>query len=75
MPNEIKKTYAYHKPSADGVAKIQQIRQAFSDFHAQLEGILAGSRESSLVYTNLETAAMWATKSVVLNDPGSEVLP
>lgn len=75
MSNEIKKTYAYHKPSAEGIAKIQEIRQAFSDFHTQLEGILTGSRESSLVYTNLETAAMWATKSVVLNDANSEVLP
>ena len=33
----MKKTYAYHKPSAQGIDKIGKLRQAFSDLHDQIE--------------------------------------
>ena len=33
------------------------------------------SRERSIALTEIETAAMWAVKSVVFNDPASEVAP
>lgn len=69
----IKKTYNYHKPSEDGLAKITQLREAFSNLNELIESICPNSRERAITITNLETAAMWAIKSVVFNDPKSEV--
>lgn len=69
----MKKTYAYHRPSADGLSKITQLREAFSSLHDVIEAIAPISRERSVALTNLETTAMWAIKAVVCNDPESEV--
>ena len=69
----MKKTYAYHKPSEDGLARITALRNAFSMLHDQIEAIVPHSRERSIALTELETAAMWAIKAVVCNDPKSEV--
>jgi hypothetical protein len=69
----MKKTYAYHKPSVDGLTKISVLRQAFSKLHDLIEETAPNSRERSVALTNLETTAMWAIKAVVCNDPESEV--
>ena len=69
----MEKTYAYHKPSDDGIDKIAQLREAFSELHTLIERIAPSSRERSVALTNLETSAMWAIKAVVHNDPKSEV--
>lgn len=69
----MKKTYAYHKPSQEGLDKITTLRKAFSDLHDLIEGTAPQSREKSVALTNLETTAMWAIKAVVCNDPKSEV--
>lgn len=71
--NEIKKTFAYHKPSADGLDKIKVLRQAFSGLHNLIVETAPNSREKSVALTELETTAMWAIKAVVCNDPESEV--
>lgn len=71
----MKKTYAYHKPSAAGIDKIAALREAFSTLHDQIEALSPKSREQSVALTNLETTAMWAIKAVVCNDPESEVAP
>jgi hypothetical protein len=65
------KTYAYHKPSAEGIDKIATLRKAFSDLHDLIEANAPVSREKSVAFTNLETTAMWAIKAVVCNDPES----
>lgn len=67
----MKKTFAYHKPSEDGLAKITTLRKAFSDLHDIIEATAPNSREKSVALTNLETTAMWAIKAVVCNDSGS----
>ncbi len=67
----MEKTYMYHKPSADGVAKVQDLRKAFSDLHDLIVKTTPKSREQSVALTNLETTAMWAIKAVVVNDPES----
>lgn len=69
----MKKTYAYHKPSDTGIAKIRKIREAFSQLHDLIEAECPNSREKSVALTQLETTAMWTIKSVVCNDPQSEV--
>lgn len=70
---ELKKTYAYHKPSAAGLSKIALLRRAFSELHESIEALAPKSREKSVAFTELETAAMWAIKAVVCNDPESTV--
>jgi hypothetical protein len=70
---EIKKTYAYHKPSKAGLANISVLRKAFSALHDTIEQLCPTSREKSVALTNLETTAMWAIKAVVCNDPESKV--
>lgn len=69
----MKKTFAYHKPGNDGIVKITTIREAFSTLSDLIESTCPASREKSVALTNLETTAMWAIKSVVCNDPESEV--
>lgn len=68
----MKKTYAYHKPSQDGLDKIRGLREAFSVLHDLIEATAPNSREKSVALTHLETTAMWAIKAVVCNDPQSE---
>jgi len=69
----IDKPYAYHKPSPDGLAKINKLREHFSEGERLIKEICPQSRHQSIALTNNETTAMWAIKAVVFNDPDSEV--
>ncbi len=69
----VSKKFAYHKPSAQGIDQIARVRQAASLFEDELTRACPPSRELSVAITHLETVVMWATKSVVVNDPASEV--
>jgi hypothetical protein len=69
------KSYAHHKPSDEAVEKIRMLRQAFSDLDDLITSTAPASRERSVAITNLETAAMWAIKSIVVNDPESVAAP
>ncbi|NJL70205.1 MAG: hypothetical protein HC888_00725 [Candidatus Competibacteraceae bacterium] len=65
------KTYTYHTPSAESLVKIRKIRKMFSDLHQEILASAVDSRERSAAFTQLETAAMWANKAIVMNNPGS----
>ena len=67
----MEKTYAYHKPSTDGLAKITTLRELFSSVSGSIKELAPESRERSVALTNLEQTAMWAIKAIVCNDPGS----
>ena len=69
----IDKRFAYHKPSPTGLEAITKLRESFSAVKEFIEVWCPQSREKSVALTELETAAMWAIKSVVSNDPDSEV--
>lgn len=69
----IDKPFAYHIPSASGLEAINALRHVFSDLKHVIEAHCPPSRERSVALTELETSAMWAIKSVVFNDPASEV--
>jgi len=69
----IDKPYAYHKPSPVGLDKINKLRAHFSEGERLMREICPESRQLSVALTNNETTAMWAIKSVVFNDPKSEV--
>lgn len=74
MPKDlIDKPYAYHKPSDDGMTKINKLRAHFSEGARLINEICPNSRERSVAITNNEQTAMWAIKSVVFNDPDSVV--
>jgi len=69
----IDKPYAYHKPSNEGLDKINRLREHFSAGERLIREICPESRHRSVALTENETTAMWAIKSVVFNDPKSEV--
>lgn len=71
----IDKPYAYHKPSDDGMNKINRLREVYSEVQRVIDEVCPNSRQKSVAITELETSAMWAIKSVVFNDPTSEVAP
>ena len=67
----IDKPYAYHVPSSDGLDRITQLREAFTNLERLIDNVCPASRHKSVAITNLETTAMWAIKAVVFNDPTS----
>lgn len=69
----IDKPYAYHKPSTEGLSKINRLREAFSFVAKEIHECCPDSRQKSIAITNNEQTAIWAIKSVVFNDPKSEV--
>jgi len=69
----IDKPYAYHKPSSEGLEKINKLREHFSEGERLIKEICGTNRQSSVAITNNEQTAMWAIKAVVFNDPKSEV--
>lgn len=69
----IDKPYAYHKPSSRGLEAITRLRELFSQVDQIIKGVCPNSRERAIAITNNEQTAMWAIKSVVFNDPDSEV--
>jgi hypothetical protein len=69
----IAKTFAHHAPTAAALEKIRVLRAAYSTLKTAIETAAPASRERSVALTELETSAMWAIKSVVLNDPESVV--
>ena len=69
----INKTFAYHKPSAEGLKRITNLRIRFSQVEDTVKLMCPDSRSRSIALTELETAAMWAIKSVVFNDKDSVI--
>lgn len=69
----MEKTFAHHTPTELAVAKIRQLRGQYSDLKEAIEEFCPASRERSVALTELETSAMWAIKSIVVNDPESQV--
>lgn len=69
--NLIDKPYAYHRPSDDGLMKINRLRAHYSEGERLIRELCSESRQRSIAITHNEEAAMWAIKSVVFNDPKS----
>ena len=69
----MRKTYAHHTPSVEGLMTIRKLREAFDNLQGLIENSTVSSRERACALTNLETTAMWAIKAVVFNDPKSVV--
>lgn len=67
----IDKPYAYHKPTDNGLAKINKLREMYSEMERTINEVCPASRQKSVAITELETSAMRAIKAVVFNDPES----
>jgi len=72
----IDKPYAYHKPSEQGLSKINRLREHFSEGERLIRELCVDAdgkptRQQSIAITNNEQTAMWAIKAVVFNDPQS----
>lgn len=70
----VDKPFAYHRPSDEGLTAITTLREAYSELLYLISETCPASRHKSVAITELETSAMWAIKSVVFNDPESEVV-
>lgn len=51
-------------PSEDDKNKIEEVREAFRQLEEVIEKNIGHSRYGALAITSLETAAMWAMKSI-----------
>jgi hypothetical protein len=69
----IDKPFAYHKPSVNGLRRITELREVFSSVERTIQEVCPDGRQKAVAITQLETAAMWAIKAVVFNDPDSIV--
>ena len=67
------KSFIYHRPAPEAVGRITELRRAFSDLAEKIEALVPESRERSVSITTLETAQMWVTKAIVINDRDSFV--
>lgn len=67
----IRKTYLNHTPDQSALERIGALRVAFSKLEDLIEISARSCRERSEAVTHLQSAAMWAVKAIVLNDPGS----
>lgn len=63
--------YAYHRPTDEQQQTMEALRQAFSDLHDDIERLGPSCRYRSLALTELETAAFWTNKAVVLGAKGN----
>ena len=57
----------YHELSGDKEEIVKLLRWTFSEIYNCLDTLLDTNRESSLAYTKLEEAQMWAIKSITHN--------
>lgn len=64
--------FQWMKPNEEGQLRIESVRAAFMTLEKDLRNILPWSRETSLVWTNLEQACMWATKSLCLSNVNTD---
>lgn len=64
--------FQHFVPNEERIPAIQEVRGAFRRLQIYLEQYCPPSRELSVAITNLETSAMWAIKSIVIQDAKQE---
>lgn len=71
--SKINKRFANHTPSPEYLAKIRHLREKFTELENLIEDYGGATREKSVAITQLEIAAMCATKAAAFADPNSVV--
>lgn len=62
-----------HKPDAEGIEKIAEVRRAAIALEELIEKFVPPSRELSIAKTKLEECRMWTIKGIVMPYPVDEV--
>lgn len=60
-----KKDHLNHKPNAEGVKAIEEIKRVVIALDATINRVLPDGRDKSLALTKLEECRMWAVKGAV----------
>ncbi len=68
----IHEAFTVHRLNPEGLAKAEQMAEAFTVLMATLDGMIPSCRERSLVVTKLQEAAFFAKRSMAL-DPANQV--
>lgn len=64
--------FQYMRPNSDNQNRIETVRTIFKLAEKELREVLNASRETSLVWTNLEQACMFAIKGICLDGEFSD---
>lgn len=74
---EIMNRFGFHKGTTEGptptVPRHAYLRVAFAEFADMLDRVLPPGRAKAIAFTELETTAMWAHKSIAELSPLEEV--
>ena len=54
----------YTELNSEQIEKVNKVREAFSKLYECIDDVCKPGRETSLVYTKLEEAQMWANKGI-----------
>jgi hypothetical protein len=65
MPQMRPSTFDYLSPSAEQIARMALMREAFAKMEDMIEVSVSPGRYKALAITALEQSAMWANKGVV----------
>lgn len=65
--------YAYHKPDADGIAKINKLRKFYSQLDTMLNELDGNVLDIGRAKTRLKESMMWANSSIAMQYPAEEV--
>lgn len=72
-PEEIENRFGFHKGTVEGpnaTAPIHAgLRKKFTAFAQHLDEVVPDSRAKSVMFTELETASMWAHKAIAERAP------
>lgn len=63
----VHEAFVYHRPDAEGVTKIEEVRKSCGALYEVLVANVPASAERTLAIRKLEEVSMWANKSIVFN--------
>lgn len=69
MYDEITGRFSYHLADAEGVAKMDEMRQKIKDLAFHIEAICPNGREKATALTHLQTVMMFANAAIVQQYP------
>lgn len=70
--DELNDRFDYHQISPETADKIKKARNSIKGLATYLDDMLPDGRYKSLFMTDLESALMWASKSLVSEEVGSK---
>lgn len=72
MKDETRSRFSFHKPDAEGVEKMRQIRRKVRDLASSIDELCPESREKATALTQLSFVMMSANSAIVQTYPLDE---